>query len=134
MSKNPKRLWQRLKLLFTAEKSAPTPVADKTTDSSVQCAETNEHSDATSYQPFAKNPVNAAFDEHSHSQDEPILASESLDADDELEIQPITPDDIEHILASMGYQFMYHPASEQDEQSIHPVSYTHLTLPTILRV
>ena len=107
MSKNPKRLWQRLKLFFTAEKSAPTPVADKTTDPS-HCAETNEHTDATSYQPFVKNKVNPAFDEHSHLQDEPILASESLDADDELALQPITPDDIEHILASMGYQFMYH--------------------------
>ena len=114
MSKNPKRLWQRLKLLFTAEKSAPTPVADKTTDPS-HCAETNEHTDATSYQPFVKNKVNPAFDEHSHLQDESLLASESLDADDELALQPITPDDIEHILASMGYQFMYHPASEQDE-------------------
>ena len=118
MSKNPKRLWQRLKLFFTAETSAPLPVADKTTDPG-HCAEKSEHTDATGYQLLAKNPVNAAFDEHSHSQDEPILASESLDADDELELQPITPDDIEHILASMGYQFMYHPASEQDEQSIH---------------
>ena len=81
MSKNPKRLWQRLKLLFTAEKPASLPVADKKTDSGYY-AETNEHSDATSYQPFAKNLINAAFDEHSHLQDEPILASESLDATD----------------------------------------------------
>ena len=49
---------------------------------------------------------------------EPILASESLDADDELELQPITPD-IEHILASMGYQFMYHlPANKMSKAFI----------------
>ena len=93
MSKNPKRLWQRLKLLFTAEKSAPLPVADKTTDAG-QCAETGEYTDATGYQPLAKNPVNAAFDEHSHSQDESLLASESPASDDEFELQPITPVDI----------------------------------------
>ena len=104
MSKNPKRLWQRLKLLFTAEKSAPLPVADKTTDPS-HCAESGEHTEATGYQPFTKNRINPAFDEDSHSQDEPILASDALNADDEFELQPITPDDIEHILASMGYQF-----------------------------
>ena len=56
MSKNPKRLWQRLKLFFTAETSAPLPIADKTNDPS-QCAETGEHTDATGYQPFAKNLI-----------------------------------------------------------------------------
>ena len=74
MSKNPKHLWQRLKLFFTAEKSAPLPVVDKTTDPS-HYAETGEHSDATGYQPFAENRINLAFDEHSHSQDESLLAS-----------------------------------------------------------
>ena len=66
MSKNPKRLWQRLKLFFTAETSAPLPVADKTTDPG-HCAEKSEHTDATGYQLLAKNPVNPSFDEHSHS-------------------------------------------------------------------
>ena len=43
-------------------KSAPTPVADKTTDPS-HCAESGEHTEATGYQPFTKNRINPAFDE-----------------------------------------------------------------------
>lgn len=116
MSKHPKHLWQRLKLLFRSQSSA----ADESAATVHPTQPANQVDTLTSKSAVTHQPINAAFDDDRPSDDLTAAAHESMDSDmDELAAQPISPEEIEHILANMGYQFMYHPANENDEQTIH---------------
>lgn len=119
MSKNPNHLWQRLKRLFKFDTPAANSVAKTPARSATKQADPMANASASNAH-LIHPPINVAFDEDTDLAQFASSASESVETElDGSAIQPIHADDIEHILTNMGYQFMYHPASENDGQTLH---------------
>lgn len=129
MSKSRPSLWQRFKQFLNADIPAKANV-EESSKLNPDTAEKAHSAGTTNIATKTSGHINYAFEDDSRDKDidhQSAITAEanygnSLDEynyNEPLNMPPVTALEVEQLLQQMGYQFVYHPAQEHDEQSIY---------------